>query len=144
MNPTPLYIPRDDYNKLRVLVNTVLRTNASATLQKLRGELDRAAVIDPAACPDDVVRMDTRVEFEDVATGEIEDYILSYPDRADVETKRLSVLAPIGTALLGARVGQLVNWPTPGGDREIRLLRVTPAPLPRPINPLAQLLGVAS
>lgn len=144
MNPTPLYITRDDYNTLRSLLIAVLRTSSSATLFRLRDELDRATVIDPAACPDDVVRMDTIVEFEDVGTGEIEEYILSYPDRADVESKRLSVFAPIGTALLGARVGQHVTWTTPGGDRQLRILSVLPAPAPRPVSPLAQLLGVAS
>lgn len=143
MNPTPLYITREDNLKLRALLHG-LRTNASASLQKLREELDRAVVIDSAACPDDVVRMDTTVEFADVESGEVEEYILSYPDRADVELKRISVLAPIGTALLGARIGQRVTWPTPGGDREICIRRVAPAPAPRPLSPIAQLLGVAS
>lgn len=144
MTPTPLYITRDDYTKLRALLNSVLRTSTSATLLRLRGELDRATVIDPAACPADVVRMDTIVEFQDVSSGEIEEYILSYPDRADVESKRLSVFAPIGTALLGARVGQHVTWSTPGGDRQIRILSAVPAPEPPTVSPPAQLLGAGA
>jgi len=144
MTSSPLYITRDDATKLRGLVNSLIRTSTSATLLKLRDELDRATIIDPAACPDDVVRMNTIVEFADVDSGEVEEYILSYPENADVETKRLSVLAPIGTALLGARVGQVVTWSTPGGERQIRILSVLPAPAPRPVNPLAQLLGAAS
>jgi regulator of nucleoside diphosphate kinase len=133
MNHTPIYITRDDYSKLRLLVTTALYTNASAALQKLREELDRAAVIDPAAIPAGVVTMDSTVEFEDLRTGEVEEYTLTFPDRADVEEKRLSILAPIGTALIGYRVGDLVSWSTPGGVRQLKIRRVTaPAPQPAP------------
>jgi regulator of nucleoside diphosphate kinase len=129
MNHTPIYITRDDHSKLRLLVTTALYSNASAALQKLREELDRAAIIDSAAIPAGVVTMDSTVEFEDLGTGEVEEYTLTFPDRANVEEKRLSILAPIGTALIGYRVGDLVRWSTPGGVRQLKILRVTaPAP----------------
>ena len=129
MNHTPIYITRDDYSKLRLLVTTALYSNASAALQKLREELDRAAIIDSAAIPAGVVIMDSTVEFEDLGTGEVEEYTLTFPDRANVEEKRLSILAPIGTALIGYRVGDLVRWSTPGGVRQLKIRRVTaPAP----------------
>lgn len=126
MNHTPIYISREDNSKLRRLVATPLYAPAiMGPLRKLREELDRAVVIDPAALPDDVVAMDSTVEFEDLATGEIEEYTLTYPDRADVDQKCISILAPIGTALLGYRVGDRVKWPTPGGIRELKIRRVT-------------------
>src|ERR671921_434864 len=101
MNHAPITISRDDYSKLRLLITTALHSNASAALQKLRQELDRASVIDSTAIPAGVVTMESTVEFEDLGTGEIEDYTITFPDRADVEQKRLSILAPIGTALIG-------------------------------------------
>lgn len=125
MNPAPLYITRDDHNRLHLLINAALRTNRSAALEKLRGELDRAVVIDPAALPPDIVAMGSRVKIEDLHTGEIEEYTLTYPDQADVAAGRLSILAPVGTALLGFREGRIVDWPTPGGIRRLKIHRVT-------------------
>ena len=125
MNHTPIYISREDYTKLRLLIATALYSNASAALSKLREELDRAAVIDPAAFPAEVVTMDSTVAFEDLETSEIEEYTITFPDRADVEEKRISILAPIGTALIGCRVGDIVKWSTPGGIRQLKVRRVT-------------------
>lgn len=135
MNHTPIYISREDYSRLRLLVATALHSNASAALQKLREELDRAAVIDPAAFPAGVVTMDSTVEFEDLGTSEIEEYTITFPENANVERKRISILAPIGTALIGCRVGDVVKWSTPGGIRQLKVRRVTtptasPAPAP--------------
>lgn len=125
MNHTPIYISHEDYTKLRLLIATALYSNASAALAKLREELDRAAVIDPAAFPADVVTMDSTVTFEDLGTSEVEEYTITFPDRANVDRKRISILAPIGTALIGCRVGDIVKWSTPGGIRQLKVRRVT-------------------
>ena len=125
MNHTPIILSRDDHSKLRLLITTALHSSASAALQKLRDELDRAAVLDSEAFPADVVTMDSAVEFEDLGTSEVEEYTITYPDRADIERKRISILAPIGTALIGCRVGDIVKWSTPGGVRQLKVRRVT-------------------
>jgi regulator of nucleoside diphosphate kinase len=127
MNDHPIYITRDDNSKLRLLLSAALHSNSTTALQKLREELDRAVVIDPVAIPAGVVTMDSTVAFEDLGTNEVEEYTITFPDRANVELKRLSILAPIGTALIGYRVGDVVNWSTPGGLRQLKILRVTPA-----------------
>jgi regulator of nucleoside diphosphate kinase len=125
MNHTPIYISRDDYSKLRLLIATALYSNASMALAKLGDELDRAAVIDPAAFPKDVVTMNSTVEFEDLGTSEIEEYTITFPEKADTDRNRISILAPIGTALIGCRVGDLVKWSTPGGIRKLKVRRVS-------------------
>ena len=135
MNHTPIYISRDDYSKLRLLIATALHSNASAALAKLRDELDRAAVIDPVAFPKDVVTMNSTVEFEDLGTSEVEEYTITFPEKADVEHHRISILAPIGTALIGCRVGDMVKWSTPGGIRQLKVRRVT-APAPDATTPV--------
>ena len=134
MNHTPIYISRDDYSKLRLLIATALHSNASAALAKLRDELDRAAVIDPAAFPAGVVTMNSTVEFEDLGTSEIEEYTITFPESADIDHGRISILAPIGTALIGCRVGDIVKWSTPGGIRQLKVRRVT-APAPNSTAP---------
>ena len=70
--------------------------------------------------------MESSVEFEDLGTGEVEEYTVTFPERARVEEKRLSILAPIGIALIGYRVGDIVQWTTPGGLRQLKIRRVTP------------------
>lgn len=125
MNTTSIYISSEDHSKLRLLLSAALRSNATASLHKLREELDRAIVVEPSALPDDVVTMGSTVQFEDLGSGEVEEYTLTFPDQANIEQKRLSILAPIGTALIGFRVGDVVNWTTPGGVRQLKLHRVT-------------------
>ena len=126
MNNTPIYITREDNSKLRLLVTTALYSHANAALAELRKELDRASIIDSTGIPPGVVTMESCVEFEDLATGEVEEYTITFPDRANVEHKRLSILAPIGTALIGCREGNIVSWSTPGGVRRLKIRRVTP------------------
>jgi regulator of nucleoside diphosphate kinase len=126
MNTTPIYINRNDYAKLRLLLTTALHSNVSSAMRTLRDELDRAAVVDPDAMPPGVVTLESSVEFEDLSTNEVEEYTLTFPERARVEEKRLSILAPIGIALIGCRVGDVVQWATPGGLRQLKIRRVTP------------------
>lgn len=137
----PIYITREDYAKLRLLLTVSPSSGRSATLDNLRGELDRALVVDSASIPAGVVAMGSRVEIEDLATGEIEAYTLVFPERANAEEGRLSVLAPIGTALIGDREGEEVHWNTPGGVRRIRIRRVT-APTGSP-NAVPESVGSA-
>jgi regulator of nucleoside diphosphate kinase len=126
MTHTPLYITRDDHAVLRLLLNASLRSGTTPALEKLRAELDRATLLDPAAMPPDVVTMGARVQFEDLYSGEIEEYTLTFPDQADIGAGRLSILAPVGIALLGYREGNIVEWPTPGGIRRLQIHRVIP------------------
>lgn len=129
MNETPIHLTREDYDRLRLLVTTALYTTTHATLAKLRDELDRAFVLESDAQREGLVTLESRVKFEDLTTGEVEDYTLTFPDRANVDEKRLSILAPIGTALIGYREGDVVSWETPGGVRRLKIRQVTqPAP----------------
>ena len=125
MNNTPIYMTRDDHAKLRLFVTTALYSPASTAVRKLREELDRAIVVDSHAIPPGVVTLDARVEFEDLSTGEVEEYIITFPERANIAEKRVSILAPIGTGLIGCREGNIVTWTTPGGIRRLRIRRVT-------------------
>lgn len=78
-------------------------------------ELDRAEVVEPVEVPADVVTMNSRVLIEEVGSGERHELTLVYPPAANFEAGRLSVLAPVGAALLGLRAGQAIDWPLPDG-----------------------------
>jgi len=90
-------------------------------LHALEAELERAYGVDSAELPHDVVTMNSTVEIRDLKSGETETYTLVYPERADINANCISILAPIGTAILGCRVGDVVRVKTPSGVRRIRV-----------------------
>src|SRR3954468_10480119 len=98
-----IFIADDDRLRLPDLVRRALDQNAAGRnyLADLAGELRRARVVPRAEVPPDVVTMGSTVRLTDLETGEEETYTLVYPEDADIEENRLSVLAPVGTALLG-------------------------------------------
>ena len=89
----------------------------------LRAELARANVLDPGEMPGDVITMNSVATFVDETSGEAREFSLVYPRDADTAANKISVLAPVGSAMLGLRVGQSIDWKVPGG-RSLRL-RVT-------------------
>ena len=89
---------------------------------ELQRELDRAVVVSSEAVPPDVVTMNSRVVYDDETAGVRRVVSIVYPRHADASEGRISVLSPIGTALLGLSVGQSIDWDFPDGSR--RTLRV--------------------
>jgi regulator of nucleoside diphosphate kinase len=90
-------------------------------LRALEAAIEQAQSIEAAEVPHDVVTMNATVELRDLDTQEREIYTVVYPDRADIEQNRISVLAPIGTAILGCRIGDIVEVKVPSGWRRIRV-----------------------
>lgn len=83
----------------------------------LQGELDRAVIVPPGEVPPDVVTMNSRVRYTDESSGETREVSVVYPQHADGSDGRISVLAPVGAALLGLRAGQAIDWEFPDGSR---------------------------
>ena len=92
-------------------------------IDALRRELSRANVLDPGEMPGDIVTVNSTAQVTDEAGGEIRELTLVYPREADSSSNKISVFAPVGMAMLGLRVGQVIDWKVPGG-RELRL-RIT-------------------
>jgi len=88
----------------------------------LASEMDRAEVVAEDADLRDVVRMGTRVSYRDEATGDTREVTLVYPHEADIDRHRISVLTPVGAALIGLSVGQSIEFQTPG--QQMRLLTI--------------------
>lgn len=109
----PLLLSRLDYQRLEALLekSDLDSTDTSA----LQAELDRADVVEPAQMPDDVITMNSTARFIDESSGEERELTLVYPKDVDGRTDRVSILAPVGSALLGLRVGHAIQWPLPGG-----------------------------
>jgi regulator of nucleoside diphosphate kinase len=117
----PLVIDAADFDRLASLADAALASNA-AVAQDLLAELDRAAVVPAAEVPPDTIGMRSDVEFRDNETGRVQRVQLVYPNEADIAAGRISVLTPIGTALIGLGKGRTITWATRTG--ELRSLTV--------------------
>jgi len=88
-------------------------------LKELEAELNRGTVVAPQEVPGDVITMNSKARLIDLDTGEEMIYTLVFPDDADIDQNKISVLAPIGTAMLGYRVGDTFEWQVPEGLRRL-------------------------
>ncbi|MGN6519788.1 MAG: nucleoside diphosphate kinase regulator [Dokdonella sp.] len=112
----PILVSSLDFERIEAVLDApAFRDHASAIA--LRDELARADVVAPAQMPADVVTMNSRVRAVDVDSGDAYEITLVYPRDADGDAGRVSVLAPVGSAILGLRIGQTMQWPMPGGRR---------------------------
>ncbi|MBZ9994894.1 nucleoside diphosphate kinase regulator [Mesorhizobium sp. BH1-1-4] len=110
-----ILISDTDHDRLTGLARTVL-DRAPETAEELLSELDRAVIVKAAAMPAGVVRMGSTVTIRDEG-GDIKRIVLVYPGEADIADNRISVLTPMGTALIGASTGQAVCWSSRGGRK---------------------------
>lgn len=81
----------------------------------LADEVDRARIVGPKACVTGLVQMGCAVAFRDDATGKVQTVTLVYPGEADIGQGRVSVMTPIGAALIGLSIGQSMDWQTRTG-----------------------------
>lgn len=122
-----IIVTRSDFDRLSELLSST--STHGDVVERLEHELDRAHIVPSEEVPGDVVTMNSRIEFEDLETGARKELTLVYPHRANIAEGRVSVLAPIGSALLGLRVGQVIEWPLPANrSKQIRVLRIVYQP----------------
>ena len=127
----PIELTENDERILRALLadldagrGDVARVTNRSTRERLRHELDRARIVSANQISPGVVTMQTRVVLRDEATCESMTYTLVPPGEADHDAGGLSVLAPVGMAILGYRAGDVVEWEVPAGIRRIRIHEV--------------------
>lgn len=97
---------------------------ARVELSALEGELKRAEIVEPEEIPSDVITMNSRAELLDIESKERMQFTLVLPRDARIEEGKISVLAPLGTAMLGYRVGDDFQWHVPYGVRRLKVTNV--------------------
>lgn len=121
----PILLARADHDRLRTLVDGLADDPAlRGILASLEEELDRAAVVDAAEVPAGVITLDSWARLLDLDS---EREILAspvLPSKANADAGRLSILAPLGTAILGHRAGDTIEWAVPGGRRRLQVIEV--------------------
>ena len=123
MKARNIFITDRDMKRLKGLLDSARRflTRDHQYLETLQAELDQAEVVPSHQVPADVVTMNSHVRLRDMDTGAESEYRLVFPREADLAKGRISVLAPIGTAILGYRVGETVEFQVPVGRKRLKV-----------------------
>ena len=101
-----------------------LSERGRAETNALEAEIARAKIVDTSDLPPDVITMNSRAELLELDTGERMEFTLVFPIDADIDVGKISVLAPLGTAMLGYRVGDEFEWPIPYGLRRLKVTHI--------------------
>lgn len=124
---TNIFITEPDYERLTKLIEIARERNGDANreyVDRLEDELDRAEVVQQQEIPADVITMRSKVRLKDLGTSEEMIYRLVFPTEANYDEGKISVLAPIGTAMLGYRSGDVIEWQVPSGVRRLSVEEV--------------------
>lgn len=122
-----IYITEVDLARLRKLIEAARDSDVDSNMpymNKLEDELDRANIVDPKEIPMDAITMRSKVRLKDLESRKEMIYSLVFPNEADVDEGRISVLAPVGTAMIGYRVGDIIEWEVPSGLRRLKVEEV--------------------
>jgi regulator of nucleoside diphosphate kinase len=126
MKKLPIIMNAADHEELSCAIVAAgkLSDRARAEITALRSELERAEIVVPDEVPPDVITMNSRAQLLDLDTNERMEFTLVFPAEADIEEGKISILAPLGTAMLGYRVGDEFEWAVPYGYRRLRVTRI--------------------
>lgn len=126
MDTRQIQITQSDLIKLREAIFEAKNSGYRSTIyiHKLEGELDRAVIVDPHEVPADVITMNSGVLLTDLVHNDQMELTLVFPEEGSKGGGRVSILAPIGCAMLGYRVGDEFEWDTPDGKISLRVEKV--------------------
>lgn len=126
MNNRHIYITDSDMKRLRVLVSSqeIQNNEYGRLLLNLKSELDRAVVVASEEIPNNVVTMNSQIHLTDLDKDEEIAFTLVFPGKADFEKNRISVLTPVGTAIIGCKVGDIIDFEVPSGRTRLRINKI--------------------
>ena len=128
-NERRIQVTDTDLERLEEMISIYGKGRFEDACDALDAELANAIVVDSREIRADVVTMNSTVIFEEEGSGQRREMTLVFPRDADPEQGRISILAPVGSALLGLAVGESIDWPLPGGKhRRFRIVEVVYQP----------------
>lgn len=128
MKLNPVVLCESDFQTLKDYVG-ISTTKPKADEMSLAFELGRATIVKDDALPLDTVKLNSKVTVENVETKKTAAYIIVMPEKADISQKKVSIVAPMGSALIGFRKGEEVEWKLPAGVKKFRIVDVENEPL---------------
>ena len=126
MKSGEIYITTLDHARLSSLLSSERNNGMQSTnnMQKLAREIYRAVKVEPEKIPSDIVTMNSVIEFTDLDNNISKELKLVYPQNADIRKGYVSVIAPIGTALLGYKKGDIIEWDVPAGKKKFQIKEI--------------------
>jgi len=120
-NNIPVIIREDDYLLLKPFFT---KSGSAKADMSLSAELSRAIVVRKDAFPPHVIRINSVVEIRDEETGDIKQVCIVLPEHANMKEKKISIVSPIGSALIGFSQGETVQWMVPAGLKKFKIINV--------------------
>ena len=93
-------------------------------LEALQKKISNCIVVPPEFIPDNIITMNSTFTVENEGTKERKTYTLVFPEKADIKGNRISILAPIGIAILGHKVGESIEWVAPSGPKKMTFIEI--------------------
>lgn len=126
MSEKDIYITQHDLERLKKLVCDIARNSPGeeGSLGKLKDELSRGIVVSPKDIPENVITMNSRVLLKDVDSETTQTYWLVFPDKVNAVKNPVSILSPLGTAMIGYKVGDAFAWESPSGRKQMEVLDI--------------------
>lgn len=117
-------ISNSDYSTLKSLITNCPPHLKSREIGQLAEELDKAEIVDDKKVSDDIIKLNSQFEAEDIHTKKTWKFVLTLPSHANLKDQKISVFSPLGVALIGFKKGMTIQWALPGGLKKIRILDV--------------------
>ena len=127
---------KDDYNLLVTYLNnrTGRTTFDRRNAEDLFAELKKAKLVSRDEFPSDVVRLNSTVRIKPADKDQVMELMIVLPDKADIKERKISIMSPVGTALIGFRQGENVKWQVPSGKKTFTILEVNNAGVNNTLN----------
>ena len=128
--PNKLYITGQDYKRLQALFRSVKTSHRQAcnALIRLEKAVNQAIITLPAYIPSNVVTIYSRFVLRDLSTGSVSEYTLVFPGGADIEKRKISILAPLGATVIGHMIGDTIDYEAPIGILTYRIESIVHQP----------------
>jgi regulator of nucleoside diphosphate kinase len=126
MKTKGIYITQHDLQRLKKLLHDISDKNHPEvfSVQGLAIELNRGIVVSPKDVPENMITMNSRVLLRDVESGKEMTCWLVFPDKVDAVKNPVSILSPLGTAMIGYKVGDVFTWESPSGAKQMEVLDI--------------------
>ncbi|MRG44943.1 transcription elongation factor GreAB [Chitinophaga sp. SYP-B3965] len=121
-----LVFREDDYEMLTACLNDAQRESAFGPQEvaTLKADFKRGKLVSREDFPEDVVALNSRVKVKDTGNDKVMELVVVMPEEADIKQRKISVMGPVGVALIGFREGQEVMWQVPAGKKVFTILKV--------------------
>ena len=120
MSKKLIYITDNDMKRLKELIIEADNKDKKY-LRELEDELDKGEVVNSRDIPNNIITMNSKVRLRDINTQKEMICWLVFPDDSNADQGKISILAPIGTALLGYKVGDIIEWEVPAGVTKLKV-----------------------